>query len=287
MTQVIAVLQRIREPIFNVAVDVVEWSNAIDRIFEWADQRRSRTVCACNVHSLITARRLAAHAEAIRAADLVTPDGSPVAWLLRRRGYSRQARIGGPDLMWVCCERAARLGTEMFLYGSTPEVLDQLRQRLLAEFPGIKIVGMFSPPFHELSSAEDAQVVEAINRCGARIVWVGLGCPKQEAWLKAHRGVVNAVMLGVGAAFDFHAGTLKRAPGWARRIGLEWLHRLLQEPRRLALRYLVTNSIFVCAAIPEILNGKKGRLQVTQRYRPTVGHRMRVRLPSNRSTNGS
>jgi len=234
-------------------VDVLSWREAIECIFEWALRRDSRTVCICNVHSVITARRNPVHAEAIRSADLVTPDGAPVAWMLRRKGHGGQERISGPDLMWSCCRKASETGTEMFLYGSTPATLRHLEQRLRTEFPGINIVGAFSPPFRNLSAEEDAAIVDTINRSGARIVWVGLGCPKQEAWLQAYQGRVNAVMVGVGAAFDFHAGVVKRAPPWMRRNGLEWLHRLLQDPRRLATRYLMTNSMFVMAVLRDWL----------------------------------
>jgi N-acetylglucosaminyldiphosphoundecaprenol N-acetyl-beta-D-mannosaminyltransferase len=168
---------------------------------------------------------------------------------LRRKGHGGQERINGPDLMWNCCRRGAELGTEMFLYGGTPATLRGLEQRLRREFPGINIVGTFSPPFRRLTADEDAAAVDMINSSGARIVWVGLGCPKQEAWMHAHRGKVTAVMLGVGAAFDFHSGAVRRAPLWMQHNGLEWLHRLSQDPRRLAMRYLMANSMFVVAGL--------------------------------------
>ena len=242
-----------REHVVGMPVDVLSWNEAIDCIFAWARERESRTVCICNVHSIVTARQVPAHADAIRSADLVTPDGAPVAWMLRTKGHRDQERINGPDLMWMCCQKAAELGTEMFLYGATPATLRHLEQRLRAEFPSIRIVGSFSPPFRDLSVAEDAAIVDRINRSGARIVWVALGCPKQEAWMHAHHGQVKAVMVGVGAAFEFHAGLVKRAPRWMRRNGLEWLHRALHNPRRLAMRYLVTNSIFIMVMLRDSL----------------------------------
>jgi N-acetylglucosaminyldiphosphoundecaprenol N-acetyl-beta-D-mannosaminyltransferase len=242
-----------REDVLGVPVDVLSWSEALDCIFGWALQPESRTVCICNVHSVTTARRNVAHIDAIKAADLVAPDGAPVAWMLRKKGHPGQERISGPDLMWTCCERASKVGTEMFLYGGTPTTLQSLERRLRTEFPGINIVGAFSPPFRNLSTEEDAAIVNLINRSGARIVWVGLGCPRQEAWMRAHHNRVNAVMVGVGAAFDFHAGVVKRAPLWMRRNGLEWLHRLLQDPRRLAARYLVGNSIFIMAILLDLV----------------------------------
>lgn len=250
----VASSDRTRELILGLPIDAVSWPDATDRILEWADRGECRAVCVVNVHSLMTARRSAAHAEAIRSADLVTPDGAPVAWMLRRKGHVGQSRISGPDLMWQCCRAAAERRLKMFLFGATPGTLGRLRQNLSAAFPGIRIVGALSPPFRALSAEEDAAVIATINGSGAQIVWLGLGCPKQEAWLHAHRGRIGAVMVGVGAAFDFHAGLVKRAPLWLRRCGLEWLYRLWQEPRRLASRYLVMNTRFILAALRELLN---------------------------------
>ncbi len=240
------------EHVIWAPVDVVSWTESIDLIFRWADRRESRAVCICNVHSLVTARSNAGHARAIRSADLVTPDGAPVAWILRKWGHSGQQRINGPDLMWRCCFEAARTGTEIFLYGGTVETLRKLEARLSSEFPTLKVVGALAPPFGDITAEEDTAIADKINGSGARIVWVGLGCPKQEAWMHAHRGRVNAVMIGVGAAFDFHAGVIKRAPSWMQDHGLEWLHRLLQDPRRLATRYFVSNSIFLLAVLPNV-----------------------------------
>ena len=248
-------------PVLGVAVDALTWTEAVDRIVGWALRRESRTVCICNVHSIMTARKTPEHAEAINSADLVTPDGAPVAWMLRKIGYRDQERINGPDLMWKCCRRASGVQTEMFLYGGSPSTLRHLEKRLRMEFEGINIVGAFSPPFRGLSAEEDSAIVDMINRSGARIVWVGLGCPKQEAWMHAHRHRIKAVMVGVGAAFDFHAGVVKRAPLWMRQNGLEWLHRLMQDPRRLATRYLVGNSAFIMAVLMYFLFAPNGRVR--------------------------
>jgi N-acetylglucosaminyldiphosphoundecaprenol N-acetyl-beta-D-mannosaminyltransferase len=248
--------RRVAEIVLGTPVDVVHSNDAVGRILEWAARREGRTVGVCSVHSLMTARSSSAHADALRAADLVTPDGAPVAWMLRRKGYVNQERVSGPDLMWECCRRAAESGLEMFLYGGTADTLRRLEHNLSVQFPGINVVGSFSPPFRELLPEEDAAVVKMINNSGARIVWIGLGCPKQEAWMLAHRDRLNAVLVGVGAAFDFHAGVVKRAPVWLRQIGLEWLHRMCQDPRRLARRYLATNSRFIIAALRELLSTK-------------------------------
>jgi N-acetylglucosaminyldiphosphoundecaprenol N-acetyl-beta-D-mannosaminyltransferase len=168
-----------------------------------------------------------------------------VAWRLRAMGYPAQQRISGPDLMWRCCGRAAAEGVPVFLYGGTAQVLRRLSARLAREFPRMKVAGCYAPPFRELTPDEDDMVVRAINESGAGIVLVALGCPRQEAWIAGHRGRINAVMIGVGAAFNFYAGTMVRAPRWMRETGLEWLHRLATEPRRLWRRYLVTNTLFL------------------------------------------
>lgn len=240
-----------REEVLGVSVDVVDWDEALQAIFDWSGRRESKTVCFCNAHSVVTARRSSELAKSLGDADLVAPDGESVAWMLRSKGHPHQERISGPDLMWKCCRMATASGVELFLYGGSPGTLAALERALLAAFPGISIVGAISPPYRELSAEEDAEIVERINKSGARIVWVGLGCPKQEAWLRAHHGRVNAVMLGVGAAFDFHAGTVKRAPPWMREHGLEWMHRLMQDPRRLASRYVAGNGAFIMAVLRE------------------------------------
>ena len=239
--------------VIGVPIDVLGWDDAVARIAAWAGQRVSRVVCICNVHSVVTARQDPAFALALAQADLATPDGAPVAWMLRRLGHARQARINGPDLMWRCCADAAARGTSVYLYGGTVEVSARLQQRLRAAFPALRIAGVASPPFRELSADEDAAAVAAINASGAGVVWVSLGCPKQELWMHAHRGRVHAVMVGVGAAFDYHAGTTPRAPRWMQQAGLEWLHRLASEPRRLGRRYLVTNTLFIVAAARQLL----------------------------------
>ena len=253
MLQVALPPARTREKVLRVPIDVLNWTDAVDCIFAWALRRESRAVCLCNVHSIVTARQNPAHAHALTSADMVTPDGAPVAWMLRRRGHGDQSRISGPDLMWTCFRRAAETGIGTFLYGGTQTTLRILENRLRKEFPGINIFGAYAPPFRALSAEEDVAAVDMINQSGAQIVWVGLGCPKQEAWMLAHQGRVNAVMVGVGAAFDFHAGIVKRAPQWMRRYGLEWLHRLLQDPRRLAARYIVGNSIFIMVVLLDSL----------------------------------
>ncbi len=236
---------RVGARVLGSHIDALGWKGCLERIALWAARGESRAVVQCNVHSVVTARRDPGFAAAVRAADLAVPDGWPVAWRLRSLGFADQERIGGPDLMWRCCALAARSGQPVYLYGSDAPTLERLRARLREAFPRLRLAGWCAPPFRALTAAEDAQVVEAIEHSGARIVFVALGCPKQEAWMAQHRGRIHAVMLGVGAAFGFHAGVARRAPRWMRAHGLEWLHRLLAEPRRLWRRYLVTNTLFI------------------------------------------
>ena len=225
---------------------------AVARIAAWAQSAESRVVCICNVHSVVTASQDPAFMHAIKSADMATPDGAPVAWMLRRQGEATQTRVSGPDLMLEYCAHAAAQGEAIFLYGSTEATLKALQQQLQARWPALRIAGALSPPFRQTSAAEDEADVQTINASGARTVWVSLGCPKQELWMSAHRGRVQAVMVGVGAAFDFHAGTVSRAPAWMRRHGLEWLHRLISEPRRLGRRYVVTNTAFIWRAARQL-----------------------------------
>lgn len=243
--------------VLQAGIDAVTWSEALTRISTWAAGHESRYVCICNAHSVVTTELDPDFGAVISEADMATPDGAPVAWMIRKLGYSAQQRINGPDLMWRYCELAAKTGGEsIYLYGGTPATLEILQQRLNEAFPTLRVAGAESPPFRSLSDDEDAATVARINASGAGTVWVSLGCPKQEKWMAAHRGRINAVMIGVGAAFDYHAGTIKRAPQWMQNIGLEWLHRLGSEPRRLWRRYLITNTLFVIGAGRQLLRGR-------------------------------
>jgi N-acetylglucosaminyldiphosphoundecaprenol N-acetyl-beta-D-mannosaminyltransferase len=194
---------------------------------------------------VVTAKQDAEFRCIVNEADMATPDGMPLVWVLRRMGFQQQERINGPDLMWRLCGQAEQKGLSIFLYGSTPETIEKLTDNLKAAFPRLAVAGDCSPPFRPLSEEENREIVDRINSSDAHVVFVGLGCPKQEFWMAEHRGAIQAVMIGVGAAFDYHAGTVKRAPLWMQRSGLEWLFRLLSEPKRLWKRYLVTNSLFL------------------------------------------
>lgn len=246
-------------PVLGAPIDVLTMHQAVDRIATWARQRESRIVYFCNAHSVVTAHTDAAFLRAVRQADLAAPDGAPVAWMQRRLGAPAQERVSGPDLMLAYCEHAAAVGEPIFLFGNTPQTLDALQSALKRRWPALRIAGAIAPPFRALSAEEDAAIVDQVNASGAATLWVSLGCPKQELWIAAHAGRIRAVMLGVGGAFDFHAGRVPRAPAWMRRSGLEWLHRLVHEPRRLGRRYLVTNAAFLVDAARQLWLGTSSR----------------------------
>lgn len=238
--------------ILGTRIDALSWEQVLGRILRWTAEPCARVVCLCNVHSLTSTRADSALAQALNRADLNLPDGAPLAWLLRRRQWPEQQRMAGPDLMWRLLREAEKLALPIFLLGSTPATLGRLRRHLLRAFPHLIMAGIIAPPFRTLSATEHQGIAETINRSGARLVLVGLGCPKQEIWMNTQRDSLHAVLVGVGAAFDYHAGTLPRAPLTWQRIGLEWLYRLLQEPRRLARRYLLANVLFLLALPSEL-----------------------------------
>lgn len=239
-------------------IDATSWDDALARVIEWGRQHQSRYITLCNVHSVVTASQDPVFKQVVAQADLALPDGAPVAWVLRRSGHPDQQRINGPDLTWRYLAVAEQIGQSVFFYGSSDDTLAKLRARISQSFPRLSVVGMISPPFRELAPAEDQAYIDQINQSGANVVFVGLGCPKQEIWMAQHRGKINAVMLGVGAAFDYHAGTIQRAPVWMRQLGLEWFHRLCSEPRRLARRYAITNTVFVYRTLKAMLVEQRG-----------------------------
>jgi N-acetylglucosaminyldiphosphoundecaprenol N-acetyl-beta-D-mannosaminyltransferase len=241
-----------RENVLGVGVSALNPALAAETIEGWIHAGRRHYVCITGVHGVIESRRDPAVRAIHNAAGLVTPDGMPLVWLLRAAGHRDAARVYGPDLMLLLLERSLAAGFTHFFYGAAEATLSELRHKLKARFPGLRIVGSIAPPFRPLTPAEDEEVVAAINRAGPDIVWVGLSTPKQEIWMAEHRSRLAApVLIGVGAAFDFHAGRVRQAPRWIQRRGLEWLFRLYQEPRRLWRRYLYGNTRFVVEIIAQ------------------------------------
>lgn len=233
-------------------IDPLSFDAAQCRLLAWARQHESRYVVLANAHVVVESAHDALFGQIVNSADMATADGAPVAWMLRKLGNAGQQRVNGPDLMWALLGRCAAEGLTVYFYGGSPDTLHALMQRVASEFPALKVAGAESPPFRALSLEEGNAAARRINESGASLVFVGLGCPKQEIWMAAHRGKIHAVLIGVGAAFDYHAGILKRAPRWMQDAGLEWLYRLLREPRRLWKRYLVTNTLFVLGALRQL-----------------------------------
>ncbi len=239
--------------VIGVHLNSTSYAHATGIILDWSTRRESRYVCAANVHMLMEAYDSPMYSQIVNSADLVTPDGMPLVWMMRLKGQRDQQRVYGPTLMLHILEAAARENISVGFYGSSPEVLQSLLVIMKDRFPNLKVAYSFSPPFRDMTPDEDASAVNEINQSGARIFFVGLGCPKQEEWMAEHKGKINAVMLGVGAAFDFHARLKPQAPLWMQKIGLEWLFRFANEPRRLWRRYLYHNPRFVFLAILDLL----------------------------------
>jgi N-acetylglucosaminyldiphosphoundecaprenol N-acetyl-beta-D-mannosaminyltransferase len=228
-----------------MTVHATSYAQASDLALDWAGANASRYVCVATVNNVMESYDSPAFRQVMNEADLVTPDGMPLVWGLKVLGHRSATRVYGPDLTPVVLQKAMKNRIPVGFYGSSPAVLERLQAVVTERYPSLQIAYAFSPPFRSLTSAEDEEIVAAINRSGARILFIGLNTPKQDFWMAAHRGRVQAVMLGVGAAFDFLAGTKSQAPRWMMRSSLEWLYRLATEPRRLWKRYLKHNPRFI------------------------------------------
>ena len=242
--------------VLGIAVDAVQIPDVIRQMCRWIEERATaRYIAVANTHMIVEARQDPSFRQVLDAADLRVPDGMPLIWCGRFRGHALARRAYGPEIMMTFCRDTAAKGFRHFFYGGAPGVAIDLIERLKQSCPGIQIAGFDSPPFRNLTSEEDAEAIQKINRAHPDIVWVGLGCPKQERWMWVHRGLLTApVMVGVGQAFDILSGRRKPAPAWMREHGLEWFCRFLQEPRRLWRRYLVYNAKFIGALLLEILH---------------------------------
>ena len=235
-----------KKNLIGVLIDAVDYDSALHRIALAARSCRPLAISALAVHGVMTGYTDPEQRTRLNQLDLVVPDGQPVRWALNLlHGAGLPERVYGPTLMLKTCELAEREGFGVYLYGSTAETLVQLQESLKARYPELRISGAEPSKFRRLSIAEKAEVVERIQASGARIVFVGLGCPRQEVWAYEYREALSIPILAVGAAFDFHAGTTRQAPRWMQDRGLEWLFRLKSEPRRLWQRYLVLNPWYV------------------------------------------
>lgn len=236
---------RTRCRILGVNFTVANVDSAVMYIRKHIGQLRGKYLCFCNVHTTVMSRENEDYRKVQNGAAFTFADGMPVARTQQSRGFGKARRVAGPDFMDKMFLDTMDGKLTHYFYGSTPETLEQLHKKLKENYPGIVIKGMYSPPFRELTPEEDAADIERINASGADIIWIGLGAPKQENWMARHEGKLCGVMAGVGAGFNFHAGTVQRAPKWIQRIGLEWLYRLMQEPAKLFRRYFVTNTKFI------------------------------------------
>lgn len=239
-------------------MSVTNYDHASDAIFRAAQERRSSIVSCHAVHALVTFSGDKDLCEMANTFEMITPDGQPVRWAMNWLHRTRlQDRVYGPELMERVCQRSADEKMPIYLYGGTPESLKTLQSELEKKHPGISIVGAFSPPFRDLSEQERADVIQDINQSGAGIVFIGLGCPKQDIFAHSIREHLSAVQICVGAAFDFHAGVKPMAPKWMQRFGMEWIFRLSQEPGRLWRRYLVTNSQYLWRLLKATFSRRK------------------------------
>lgn len=245
--------------VLGVRLDAVQIPDVISQMEEWITNRKScHYIAVTDMHSLMHAQHVPSFIRVLHAADLVVPDGYPLVWLARRKGFPLRRRVYGPEMMERFCETTAARGYRHFFYGGAPGVAADLAARFATRFPGLQTAGAYCPPFRPLTLREDDDVVDLLNESSADIVWVGLGAPKQELWMFEHRDRLRApVLVGVGAAFDFHTGRIAQAPTWMREHGLEWLFRLSREPSRLWRRYLIYGPQFVVLTSLEALGLRK------------------------------
>ncbi len=234
-----------RSPVLGVNYTTATISEVAGYLIRHAKDLAGKYICFSNVHTTVMAADDPEYREILNRSAMTFPDGMPIAKKIRENGFAEAERVAGPDLMEALFRQSQGTGRKHYFYGSSEKTIAALEKNLKERYPWMEIVGMVSPPFRALTEEEDAAAVAAINESGADFVWIGLGAPKQEKWMYAHRGKIHGVMLGVGAGFDFHAGTIKRAPSLVRRIGLEWLYRLFQNPGRLLKRYFVTNTKYL------------------------------------------
>ncbi len=253
-----------RVNVLGVGISAINMTMALHTLEQWIQKKeKSRYVCVTGVHGVIESQSDEELRRIHNRAGLVTPDGMPMVWVGRLKGKYWMERVYGPDLMLAVCQRSLERNYRHYFYGGAEGVPDLLAAKLQQRFPGLQVAGVYSPPFRALTSQEDEEIVQMVNQTDPDIVWVGLSTPKQEYWMAAHIDKLSApALIGVGAAFDFHAGVKKQAPRWMQRSGLEWLFRMITEPKRLAPRYLKSNPLFVKSILAQYLGLRKYTLDV-------------------------
>ena len=240
--------------VLDFPITALRLDEQIQTILEWASEHRSKTVCVANVHMLMEAHWNPEFANVLQNADIVTPDGMPLVWMMKKLGATSQNRVAGLDILAELCESASRLDVSVSFVGSQKQILSGMKTRLKNEYPSLKVAGMEPLPFRRLTESEDEALINKINESGAGVVFVSLGCPKQEKWMAEHKDKIQAVMIGLGGAFPVYAGLHKRAPRIVRESGFEWLYRWLQEPRRLWGRYTKTIPPFMWLAMKQLMS---------------------------------
>ena len=247
--------------VLGVPLALTDYTHTLDWIDAAIAAGSREYICVAATHTVVACSEDAELRDAVLGSSFTVPDGQPLVWALRALGHPLGDRVYGPELMALACERAASTATRMFLYGGRDEAaLAQLEQRLKERYPGLRIAGSHSPPFRPLTTDEEQAVAEQIDASGADVVWVGIGVPTQEKWMAQMRGrLAPPVLIGVGAAFDFHAGLVSQAPMWIQRAGLEWAYRLMREPRRLWRRYMHNNPRFVIGFAKQYLRSRRAR----------------------------
>ncbi|MBW4430145.1 MAG: WecB/TagA/CpsF family glycosyltransferase [Nostoc desertorum CM1-VF14] len=263
---------KLRIPIVNIIgspLTALPLNDQIKTILEWASNYESKVVCVANVHMLVEAYLCSEFSLVLKHADLVTPDGMPLVWMMKLMGVNTQNRVAGMDILLSLFQLAPQRNVSVFFLGSQEVILQKIKVKLEQEFPHLKIAGMEPLPFPPLTPTKDEVIIQKINTSGAGVVIVSLGCPKQEYWMDQHKGKIKAVMIGLGGAFPVFVGIQKRAPFWMRNLGLEWFYRLIQEPQRLWRRYWNTIPLFLWLALRQFLNSvfliRRVRIQVERR----------------------
>lgn len=260
--------------ILNTNINVTDMDKTIAYITEHLDALKGDYICVSNVHTTVMAFRDEEYRRVQNSGAMALPDGQPLSIVSRRRGYSEAQRVPGPDLMPAILKLSEEKGYTHYFYGSSPETLAKLKKVMLEQFPKLRIVGMYAPPFRPLTPQEDQEIIQKINDSGADFIWVALGAPKQEKWMYEHQHKVQGLMIGVGAAFDFIAGTVKRAPMWMQRLCMEWVYRIFQDPKRMIPRYVSTNFAFLWYVHQESRREKKKKRPAF----PEGGRRLRIAM---------
>lgn len=231
--------------ILSVNINVTNMNETVSYICNNLEKLKGNYICVSNVHTTIMSYEDEEYRNIQNSGAMALPDGGPLSVVSRMRGFKEAERVTGPDLMGEIFKVSEEKGYTHYFYGSTQDTLDELNVKLKQKYPKLSVVGMYSPPFRKLSNEEDVEIIDTINKSNVDFIWVGLGAPKQEIWMYEHKNKINGLMLGVGAGFDYYAGNISRAPQWMQNMSLEWLYRLVQSPRRLFKRYMITNYKFI------------------------------------------